>query len=1089
MSVLDRFAKPVSESDRESAYRYVDGHAVEIRGVADDCIEAIVHCEQGSQQTKVHFGSDELGLWCDCKSFTTDGVCDHVVATALVAEAEGRIPVFQSYETLPRRRDRQAMWLSATGELRRAGDDDRRPVVRHEPAQPNWKRQLAKLKQTGVASPDAPTDPWPVDRQLLYVVDLPASIEHATLVIRLACRDLRANGEWSKPRTRGISFPLPADLPPGEDQRILALLRGLNQRGGAQYDPAFEIASTMRLLVLHSICGTHRTVLRGDIESDELVPMRWDEEPYELWLEGRLEESTQQYILTGVLRREDERVPLSRTLAVLAGGIVFFSDRAALVDDPNAHRWVPLLRQGRAISVPVAQADELLRELFELPSLPHLDLPAELALQTIRQSPRPKLRVRTPRPDELRPERLRAELLFDYGGVTLHPADDPSRPVLVAGKKTLIVRDAAVERAAADMLRRIGLRDAAGAANESEFWFNQRHLSRVVHALLEAGWLVEAHGQLMRRPERLRLSVASGIDWFELRGEVDFGDGRHATLKDLVTAMRRGETSIVLDDGTVGMLPHQWLARNSVLATMAKQDGDTLKFSHAQIGLLDALLAAQSDVRVDETFDRMRQQLRRFEGIRPQDPPDTFIGELRPYQKEGLGWFEFLRRFGFGGCLADDMGLGKTVQVLALIEQRRRERIEKAGAIGPTLVVVPKSLVFNWRQEATKFTPELRILDHTGIDRIRSGDHLTEYDLVLTTYGTLRRDAVFLKDVEFDYVVLDEAQSVKNPASESAKAVRLVQGKHRLALSGTPVQNHLGDLWSLFDFLNPGMLGVASIFGNGGSMRTPDEEARTILSRALRPFILRRTKEQVASDLPQKLEQTIYCELDTEQRKLYNDLRDYYRRSILSAIDRDGLAKSKMQVLEALLRLRQAALHPGLIDAARLPESSAKLDMLIPRLGEIIEEGHKALVFSQFTSMLSIVRTALDREGVVYEYLDGKTRDREARVERFQNDPKCSLFLISLKAGGLGLNLTAADYVYLLDPWWNPAVETQAIDRAHRIGQTRQVFACRLIAKDTVEEKVLALQQTKRQLADAIITADNSVIRGLQRDDLELLLS
>jgi SNF2 family DNA or RNA helicase len=347
-----------------------------------------------------------------------------------------------------------------------------------------------------------------------------------------------------------------------------------------------------------------------------------------------------------------------------------------------------------------------------------------------------------------------------------------------------------------------------------------------------------------------------------------------------------------------------------------------------------------------------------------------------------------------------------------------------------------------------------------------------------------------MKDVDFDYVVLDEAQAVKNPSSESAKAVRLIRGDHRLALSGTPVQNHLGDLWSLFDFLNPGMLGGASVFtSTQSSLRNPDPETRDMLSRALRPFILRRTKEQVAKELPPKMEQTLYCELDAAQRKLYDELRAHYRQALLERVEREGLNKSKMQILEALLRLRQAALHPALIDPARSGESSAKLDVLLPRLAEVIDEGHKALVFSQFTSMLAIVREQLDREKIPYEYLDGKTTDRQTRVERFQNDPDCKLFLISLKAGGLGLNLTAADYVFLLDPWWNPAVEAQAIDRTHRIGQTRQVYACRLIAKDTVEEKVLALQQSKRALADAIISEENSVIRTLGREDLELLLS
>jgi SNF2 family DNA or RNA helicase len=300
----------------------------------------------------------------------------------------------------------------------------------------------------------------------------------------------------------------------------------------------------------------------------------------------------------------------------------------------------------------------------------------------------------------------------------------------------------------------------------------------------------------------------------------------------------------------------------------------------------------------------------------------------------------------------------------------------------------------------------------------------------------------------------------------------------------------MGELWSLFEFLNPGMLG-SSWLGKKASqaLRNPDEATRRTLSRALRPFILRRTKEQVAAELPPKLEQTLVCEVQGAQRRLYNELRDHYRRSLLGKVDQQGLARSKMHVLEALLRLRQAACHPGLIDPQKADDSSAKLETLLPRLAEVLDEGHKALVFSQFTSLLAIVRRQLDADKTPYEYLDGKTRDRRACVERFQSDPECKLFLISLKAGGLGLNLTAAEYVFLLDPWWNPAVEAQAIDRAHRIGQERRVFAYRLIAKDTVEEKILELQQSKRGLADAIITADNSVIAKLTREDLELLLS
>jgi SNF2 family DNA or RNA helicase len=304
------------------------------------------------------------------------------------------------------------------------------------------------------------------------------------------------------------------------------------------------------------------------------------------------------------------------------------------------------------------------------------------------------------------------------------------------------------------------------------------------------------------------------------------------------------------------------------------------------------------------------------------------------------------------------------------------------------------------------------------------------------------------------------------------------------------VQNHLGELWSLLEFLNPGLLGASPLLAaRSEELRDPDAGARTLLARALRPFILRRTKEQVAPELPAKIEQTLFCELPPKQRRHYDELRDHYRTALGSRIDEQGLGRTKILVLEALLRLRQAACHPGLLDPARASEPSAKLDLLVPQLHEILAEGHKALVFSQFTSFLALLRDRLDREGVSYLYLDGQTRDRQERVETFQSDPTRQLFLISLKAGGLGLNLTAADYVYLLDPWWNPAVESQAIDRAHRIGQTRPVFASRLVARDTVEEKILELQKTKRDLADAVIQADSSVLASLSRADLELLLS
>jgi SNF2 family DNA or RNA helicase len=435
---------------------------------------------------------------------------------------------------------------------------------------------------------------------------------------------------------------------------------------------------------------------------------------------------------------------------------------------------------------------------------------------------------------------------------------------------------------------------------------------------------------------------------------------------------------------------------------------------------------------------------------------------------------DFLRRFGFGGCLADEMGLGKTVMVLALLERLRLDAEHAGGSARPSLIVVPRSLVFNWRQEAHRFAPALRVLDLTGGARRTLLERIGDHDVVSITYGTLRRDIGHLKDIPFEYAILDEAQAIKNARTNTAKGARLLSANHRLALSGTPIENHLGELWSLLEFLNPGMLGVASIFaGSSGAARATDEETLAMLAKGVRPFILRRTKEQVAAELPARTEQTLYCDLEPPQRTWYDELRDHYRASLLGTVARVRLARAKLQVLEALLRLRQAACHPALVDPGRVDDPAAKLDVLVPRLQELVEDERKVLVFSQFTRLLALLRSRLDEAKLTYEYLDGKAKDRQARVDRFQNNG-CPLFLVSLKAGGLGLNLTAAEYVFLLDPWWNPAVEAQAIDRAHRIGQTRPVFAFRLIARGTVEEKVLELQQTKRTLADAIVRADEA---------------
>jgi len=875
------------------------------------------------------------------------------------------------------------------------------------------------------------------------------------------------------------------------------------------------------------IAGSGRAMLQMDITGQDLLPVAWDADgAWQLQLHLRQQDAGK-YILAGTLRRGDEEMDLSAPVLVTDGGLVFTRERVAPLETTIDFRWIALLRQGGGIAAPKHQAEQLLAALLEHPLGAQLQVPEELRYEELRAEVKPCLTIRGPSRSSYSGERLRAQLSFDYGGFRV-PDSGPSRGIYDPAARSFLVRDAAAEDAARQLLRQLGF-----SGPDKEYWETEpawglppKKLPAVVRSWVGAGWHIEAEGKVFRRPGAMRVEVASGIDWFELHGEVDYGETT-ARLPELLAALRRGENMVRLGDGTYGLLPEEWLGRFGSVAGLGQAEDGHLRFKRNQAGLLDALLAAQPEARCDEAFARVRDQLRRFDGIRAAHQPEGFEGQLRDYQRDGVGWMDFLRAFGFGGCLADDMGVGKTAQVLALLENRRALRAEMGKAVGralssangevgqalppanaaanvgqavspansgsetpcgPSLAVVPKSLVFNWKQEAARFTPRLRVLDHTGSARTING--FSDYDLILTTYGTLRRDALQFRDLEFDYVVLDEAQAIKNADTESAKAVRLLRARHRLALSGTPVENHLGELWSLFEFLNPGMLGAASVFKLAGSAaRNPDEETRRVLAQALRPFILRRTKEQVARELPPKTEQTIFCELEAAQRKLYNEMRAHYRNTLLRAVEKQGLAKTQMQVLEALLRLRQAACHPGLLDAKRLNDPSAKLDLLMYRLDEVVKEGHKALVFSQFTSLLAILRRRLDEAGLTYEYLDGATRDRQEPVERFQNDPACPLFLISLKAGGLGLNLTAAEYVFLLDPWWNPAVEAQAVDRAHRIGQTRHVFAYRLIARDTVEEKVLELQKTKRDLAAAIISEDNSPLRNLQREDLEMLLS
>ena len=1073
----------------------------------------VVAYVQGSHtyQVSLNWHDGILSGWCDCAYYESNDECKHVWATILAAESSGYLssvaacpdPIvdFGGYDFgldgELEVEDQQGL-AGQTGResaLQRSRFASPRLVAapKPPPQPPAWKRQITSISDLLVGANPA-SEAWPAKREIVYAVDVAASVSGGCLILSLGSRDRKADGSWARVRPLALKHQTIAQLPLSEDREIVAAVVGGMQYWGyvpsasySQLPTNYAVTHPLAGSIMPAACRTGRCYLRTSAEPDDLTPLTWDEgNPWKFSLEmHRCDQEG--WAVSGVLRRGEERMDLATPALVTQGGLVFTHDRVALLAEDARFEWMAYLRRGGPIKAPEKDKDELLATLLCSHNLPPLEVPEELNYEEVTLVPRPCLRVRGEDRRLYNAGRLRAELSFDYEGRLL-PANEPSRGFYEAEGRRFLRRDSAAEQAAAGLLSELGLKLRAWTYGDPKPGWDlaPSKLPRIVRALVEKGWHLEAEGKIFRRPGAFRIEVTSGIDWFELHGGVEYGE-TEVKLPQLLEAVRRGNNMVPLDDGTYGVLPEEWLRRIGLLAGLGSPEESHVRFRPSQAGLLDALLAAQPEARCDETFTRVREELRLFQGVEPAQQPAGFVGQLRDYQREGLGWMEFLRRFSFGGCLADDMGVGKTTQVLALLETRRELRV--AGeSLAPSLVVVPRSLVFNWKEEAARFTPLLHVLDYTGA--ARDSSNFPTYDVIVTTYGTLRREAARLKDIEFDYVVLDEAQAIKNAQTESAKAARLLRGRHRLALSGTPVENHLGELWSLFEFLNPGMLGAASVFKlAGGAARNPDEETRRLLAHALRPFILRRTKDQVAPELPPKTEQTVHCEMEPVQRQLYNELRQHYRDALLKRIEIEGLAKSKIQVLEALLRLRQAACHPGLLDPKRRGEPSAKLDTLVEQVREVIDEGHKALVFSQFTTLLSIVRNRLDSKGIAYEYLDGATRDRQERVEHFQNDPDCRLFLVSLKAGGLGLNLTAAEYVFLLDPWWNPAVEAQAMDRAHRIGQTRHVFAYRLIARDTVEEKVLELQKTKRDLAAAIISQDNSLIRNLQREDLELLLS
>jgi superfamily II DNA or RNA helicase len=1054
--------------------------------------------DEGSHTVTLSRRSDALWVDCSCPGRRSRAVCPHIWAAILVADSKNYLlgTIGDDLREI-KYADDSIEWVSGIRMQAPAGKgngnrsaNSQTPLPKPLP-DPEWKRALAALRfdrPHGIA--------WPAEREIYYIVQRSTAVM-PTITVQLRMRDRTTSGGWGKLKRDSVEAIALPNVQGALDREILTTALGSDD--GWSYtrprlNSELRLAGVQAELLLPKMCQTRRCLLQWATPGEENLSdcLWWDDGPpwqFRLALQAAADDA---WRLTGYFIRPRDRLEFEQAVVVSKAGLLVTSTAISRLHIDPSLTWIELLRT-HDIVVRQEEAGQFLEEFVSQPFVPDIDWPEDLKPHEIRPDPFPIVRIAESKYSWNQNPPMDAVLSFRYDDTEKLFGKGPHAAYDTSGRQ-VVWRNIDKEKQFGATLTGLGLkfRDDVWQA-PSPFWqFTKKKLPVVLSELMSRKWHVEVAGRAFREGGPVEASLSSGIDWFDLDGFMDFGGGQRASIPELLRAIERNQRTVDLPDGSIGIIPEDFEARYGVLAGMGRAEGQSIRFARNSASLLDALLAGQEEVKTDEVFVRMRENLARFQGIAPAPQPDGFQGQLRDYQREGLAWMHFLREFGFGGCLADDMGVGKTAQVLALLETRRELRESEASenTPAPSLAIVPRSLIYNWKQESVRFAPRLRILDYSGAERHDSFRQIGDYDLVLCTYGTMRRDIVELQKVEFDYIILDEAQAIKNRDSDSAKAARLLKGRQKLALSGTPVENHLGELWSLFEFLNPGMLGSISAFRAGkGSLRNPDAETRKLLGRAVRPFLLRRTKSQVARELPPKIEQTLYCELPPDQRRLYNELRDHYRRQLLGRVEQDGLGKSKIQILKALLRLRQAACHPALLQQGRSEDMSAKLESLLPQLAEISSEGHKTLIFSQFTSFLDIVRKHLDRQQLTYAYLDGQTTDRQAAVERFQNDPDCPLFLVSLKAGGVGLNLTAAEYVFLLDPWWNPAVEAQAIDRTHRIGQSNTVFAYRMIARDTVEEKVLELQNRKRDLAASIISEDNRLVGNLQREDLELLLS
>lgn len=768
------------------------------------------------------------------------------------------------------------------------------------------------------------------------------------------------------------------------------------------------------------------------------------------------------------------------------------------IADTISPGWLARLHRAPALTYPSAELPALLMEF--IPRIAHMlgaDLPELSGVADIVDE-RPGIQLRID--GDIVGARATLSVVYDGEEFEIPPVGFASPLAFLpphgkSGRARVVRRDIGTEMSAVQQLLARGFsvgetgEDLVAAGDDAiRFWTEGM-------AELPADWekyipddLVDV--RVRREGVSPQMRVASGVDWLELN--MIFGAGGAIVAADELRAcLEHGRRIVKLSDGTYAPVdPGQVGDILTRMAEIEAGSGSLARVPLSQTGRVQDLLRVVGErADVASPVKALLGKLDDVGTVPTVAKPKALKATLRPYQKDGFHWLAFIHGLASGGILADDMGLGKTLQTIALLTWTRQQHDRKLN-----LVIAPTSVVPNWAREIEKFAPTLKTVIWQGGDRKEMRAELDDADVMVTSYALIRRDEELLAELDFRYVILDEAQHIKNPLSHTARACKRLKSERRLALTGTPIENRLSEIWSIFDFVSPGLLGSLKSFEEkiARPVDRGDADAVARLRAVVRPFILRRVKSDVLQDLPPKIEQEIIVPLADGQSTLYKQILEEIRKSVLSEVESQGIQKSQIQILAALTRLRQVACDPRLMKlegGSFGDEESGKLGALREILSEAVPGGHRVIVFSQFVEMLKLIKATLEQDGIKYEYLDGSTVDRQTRVDRFNEDASCSVFLVSLKAGGTGLNLTGADTVVHFDPWWNPAVEDQATDRAHRIGQTKVVTVYRLIAKGTVEEKMLQLSEKKRELMSNVLASDGGAMKGLTAKDVQDLFA